>query len=271
MNINDVWTADTTYTGKPLDNEAEVIEAAKAGDSEAYYTLAVQYGNVLRSSVSRYADYDGQDIEDARASVLAALWAAITTWEGGSFAALLPRFTKADATHKNSAADFLGSESGISPQSERLYRRAIRATESLDDARDYAGDVDRYNRLAPATFDVIHAHLGILNERADVAELADMAEPVDAFTRWEKLTDTRNAVDALEPKYRAVIRRAYGFDGTGSEDVNVRAQVFPAVHSDGEVSKYVEVSRATVQRYREAGLGSLKVSLAVYGPESREV
>ena len=274
MNINDVWTAETTYNGKPLDNEAEVIEAAKAGDSAAYYTLAMQYSPLLRQAVRNAAEFDGDDTEDAQASALAAFWTAITEWTPGKYATLgasakwLLFNSGADAN--SLVANMGGRESAVSPRALATYRQAMAAADyDVDAAREVAGARTNRNYLSAASFDAVHAV--VTAERADVADLADMAEPVDAFTRWEKLTDTRNAVDALEPKHRAVIRRAYGFDGTGSEDVNVRAQVFPAVHSDGEVSKYVDVSRRTVLRYREAGLASLKVSLAAYGPESREV
>jgi len=262
MNIQDVFTKESTYNGRPLDNEAELIEAAKGGDSAAYYALAMQYANVLRGAVSRYADFDGQDVEDARASVLAALWAAVVAYEGGSFAALLPRFVKADATHVNSAADFMGSDSGISPQTERLYWRAIRATETVEEAREYATSSDRKNSLSGAHFDAIHSHL-----RADdvtSAQLVDVAETANPFSSWELANDVSTAIDGLPTLQRAIVRRSYGFDGTASEDVNTLAQVFPAVHSDREVSGFVNVSRATVERHRKAAIEALREPLAAY-------
>jgi len=274
MNINDVWTAETTYDGKPLENEAEVIEAAKAGDSAAYYTLAMQYSPLLRQAVRHATDYDTDDTEDAQAAALAAFWTAIANWTPGKYATLgasakwLLFNSGADAN--SLIANMGGRESAVSPRALAIYRQAMAAADyDVDAARDIAGARTNNHHLAAASFDAVHAV--VTAERHSEIDLVDLAEPVDAYTRAEVLLDVRNAVERLSESPKAIIRRAYGFDGTTSEDVNVRAQVFPAVHSDLEVSKYVDVSRKTVERHRKAGLATLKEYLPAYGPETREV
>lgn len=234
----------------PLSTEAEraLIEAARAGDGDAYSRLLIAYGPALRASVSSAAAGarhrgDNPDYDELRSLALTGFVEAIHAVKGDRLAGVI----KGHLLDAVIAAAPDAAPVTVPDRTLRRYYAVLRAAkgdpvlaESLAPEHDMS--VEAFRRIRSAIRDGVS-----LDAMADAG--LDPASDRDSYASVEDVLLAGIALDACNDDERVVAEYAYGF----------RSYNEPLI--DAEVAERAGTSRSRVQRLRMSGLEAMRARL----------
>lgn len=263
----------------PLDAETEIdlVQTAQAGDEWSIVLLVRAHVRYLQAEARKYAAAEPLvDVDDLVSVGVEGLLAAISSFDPSKGARLLTHARPTIGLRMSEEVAATGRTIALPGRTLRKYRRAVRETESLSEARALAASRDG---MDPKTFDAAHFALtaGVSvdatwdnSDRAgsggyggdsagaamdsshlpygipsDSGLLGSRGETPEGTAVSRALAS--QALAALDEKGRAVVALAY----LSGEEL-----------SDAAIALRLGVSRPTVTRLRNAALDVMRAALA---------
>lgn len=246
------------------DAERDLIALAQAGREAAMADLVRAHVRYLRAEARKYSASEPLlDADDMLSAGLEAFVKAVKSFDLSRPVRLLTHARPAIALAMDEEKAAVGRAISVPSRTLRRYRQAIRETDSLEDAREWAWKKE--GRLAPDVFDAVHfamtghsldapkrsPHLAqdALSEERDAGS-AEARPGVGIGSRGPSPEDnaiaralTRQALAVLDVRQRAVVVLAF----LSGEDL-----------SDAEIAERLLMSRPTVTRLRNAALAAMR-------------
>lgn len=252
------------------DEERALIPAAQAGDEAATAALAQSQIRWLRAEARKYGAASGVDSDDLVSAGLEALLGAIRTFDPTRGARL---FTHAQTAMREAMADEVagyGSTIAIPGRTLRKYRRALRETETVDEAREFARERDG---MDPATFDAVRYALAgkSLDERLaggraasageDPRERNAVQEPGDALAGETRTLGSRGPAPEGTAVARSLARQALAVLDDRQREIVALAVLAEEPLSHAAIADRLGTSRPTVTRTLAAALDAMRGAL----------
>lgn len=257
--LDSVFTYTDADHSLTIDAEVLLIEAAQAGDPDAYADLLLAYGPTLRATVSKAKKT--LDAEEAQATALLAFAEVLASHDPRDENYADGRLASRLTPHlKDSLGIALASENAAFTVPKRTYTRFLGILNEAD------GDHEAARALAPSrsmtveTFDAVSAAVAMDSldttttddegfDRASHSDAAPLYGPAPVCDVEDRML-VEAAFRAVDDEEERICRLAYGF--TEYEPL-----------SDGEISERMDLFRSTVQRKRGKALGKMRKALGV--------
>lgn len=264
--LRDIFDRRTAAPQIPIEEEADVVEAARHGDERAYVTLLYAYGKVLAGfhrdalrALGREAPRD--DIDELRAILVSGMAEAILAYDPAKGARLLHVLRV--KLRETLAESGWGQEVPFTV-SERTLRRFYGLMAAAEQNVERALELAPEHHMKPETvLDVLAAVRNTLaydgfttDDGDDAADPLAYATPISGVVSRDPIQDVEDRV-LVEAAFRAVddqearvVELAYGF--TADEIV-----------PDGKIASKLGTSRTTVRRIRGSALDKMRDELGV--------
>jgi RNA polymerase sigma factor (sigma-70 family) len=258
-----VLTATAPLTAS---DEATLIPLAKAGDKAAQAAILSSQVRWLRAEARKYAGASSVDPDDLVAAGLEALLAALATFDperGVRF------WTHAQNPVRLAMAEEVaayGAQIAVPGRTLRRYRRAVRETGTIAEARALAKSRDGMDE---GTFDAVHhaltggTSLDASFDAAPVSSAGDTAAgTAGALDSETGLLGSRGPAPEGTAVSRAMTRQALASLDARQRQVVALAYLTGEDLSDAQIAARLGLSRPTVTRARNAALGVMRDALA---------
>lgn len=240
--LDPIFRQPATHAKLPLQEERELIIAARAGNGDATWQLLLQYRGTLRSTaydVQSRVKMTADQVDDLESSLVLAAVEAIHSFDLDKHIRLsqvLPNVLKHVATETTTA---LHIPRGTLALWFKIWREATHAdVEPTALAPDRGMSANTFRAIAHA----LDHHTG--SEWARIPDTGGYQPTADEVT----YDLAHQALALLTPAEREVIELFYGFRGDPK--------------SDQEVANIMETPRVTASKRRERGLERMRAGLA---------
>jgi RNA polymerase sigma factor (sigma-70 family) len=250
---------------KPLTatEESALIAEARIGNTTALEALVTSQLRFIRSEASKYARFQrvaNVDVEDLVSAGLEALLGALDSFDPNRGVRL---FTHAQYSIREAMADEVaayGSSIPVPGRTLRRYRKAIRATQTLAEARDFAKASEG---MDAETFDAVHAAVSGMAS-LDGASDSDEGSLIDRLDS-ETTRVMGNGVSSSETtvEVRFLVRQAIAsLEDERSKTIVGLAFLASEPMTDAAIAAHLGISRPTVTRTRNHALALMREALA---------
>jgi RNA polymerase sigma factor for flagellar operon FliA len=255
-----VLTATAPLTAS---DEATLIPLAKAGEKAAQAAILSSQVRWLRAEARKYAGASSVDPDDLVAAGLEALLGALATFDPARGVRF---WTHAQNPVRLAMAEEVaayGTQIAVPGRTLRRYRKAVRETGSIAEARALARTRDGMDE---GTFDAVHHALTggtSLDASFDAAPAADTAAgTAGALDSETGLLGSRGPSPEGTAVSRAMTRQALASLDARQRQVVALAYLTGEDLSDAQIAARLGLSRPTVTRARNAALGVMRDALA---------
>lgn len=223
------------------EEEAPLVAAAQRGDASAADTIVRSQARYIYGQAVRWASPTVTADDLFQVGVLG-LMDAVASFDPAAGVRLFTHARRAIQRRMSAEVAETGSTVTVPARTFQRYAQAVRSTETLAEAREFAGDPERSRRLEPEAFNAVHDAISgavpILHEDDLGAGAGDVAETATAKLAVAAM------LGVLDDRSRTVVRMAFGLDGDPMDD--------------GAIASVLGIHRTRVVRIRNAALAAMR-------------